>query len=315
MKKNIDKHSYENHEHHEHHGGSHHIHDHSHSYKNISIAFFLNLFFSIIEIVGGIITNSIAIISDAIHDLGDAVSLGVSWRLEKYSKKAPDNRYTYGYARFSLLAALINSIVLIIGAVFVLMSAIPRLITPVAVNPEGMLVFAILGIIINGAAALTVSRGKSFNEKAVSWHMLEDVLGWVTVLIASIVLLFVEFPILDTLLSIGFTIFILYKVFKNLRSIFKVFLEGAPEEADIDDIINLIADKTEALDCHHVHIWTLDGINNYLTAHIVIKDDMSKQDTINLKKQIRKELSALNIKHVTLEIEFNFEECENGECS
>src|SRR5690554_4219615 len=211
------------------HGHNHSHIGHSHSYKNIGFAFLLNLLFSIIEFVGGIITNSIAIMSDAVHDLGDAVSLGVSWGLEKYSKKSPDKKYTYGYARFSLLAAFINSIVLIIGSAFILYSAIPRLFNPEEVNPSGMIVFAILGIIINGAAVIAVSRGESLNEKTVSWHLLEDVLGWVVVLITSVVLVFVYIPILDAILSILITLYIIYKVFINLRAVFKVFLEAAPD--------------------------------------------------------------------------------------
>lgn len=304
----------DNHSHDHEHGHSHGHFGHNHSYKNIGIAFILNFFFSLVEFVGGILTNSVAIISDAIHDMGDAVSLVVSWALEKYSKKSPDKKYTFGYGRFSLLAALINSLVLLVGSTFVLISAIPRLLNPEQVNAEGMLYIAILGIVINLAAFFSVSKGQSLNEKTVSWHLFEDVLGWFAVLITSIVLMFVNFPILDSILSILITLFILYKVGKNLVSIFKVFLEATPDGSSIDDISKAIIEKTDAIDIHHIHVWTLDGINHYLTAHIVIKDNSTDEEIVKIKSQIRDVLKDKNMKHITIEIEFESEVCLNDKC-
>jgi cobalt-zinc-cadmium efflux system protein len=290
-----------------------HDHDHSghhHETGNIKIAFFLNLAFTIIEIIGGFWTNSMAILSDALHDLGDSLSLGVSWYLQNYSKKGPDYKFSFGYSRFSLLGALINSIVLLGGSVLILSRAIPRIFNPEPVNAKGMIAFAVLGIFINGAAVLRLRKGKSLNEKVVTWHLLEDVLGWVVVLIGSIILNFKDLPIIDPLLSMGITIYILYNVVKNLKKVMNVFLQGVPEDISIEEIEKLVEEKTEALSVHHTHIWTIEGERNMLSTHVKIPDSYNSQDIINLKKNIRKLLTEKNIEHVTVEIEFESEECE-----
>ena len=177
-------------------GHHHHHHDHSHDTGNIKVAFFLNLSFTIIEIIGGLMTNSMAILADALHDLGDSLSLGISWFLEKVSEKKPDETFTFGYARFSLLAAFINSMVLIVGSTIILYHVIPRLLNPEPVEASGMLLLSILGIVMNGLAVLRLKKGSSMNEKVVTWHLMEDILGWVVVLVASIVLMFVDWPII-----------------------------------------------------------------------------------------------------------------------
>ena len=290
-----------------------HDHDHSghhHETGNIKVAFFLNLAFTIIEIIGGFWTNSMAILSDALHDLGDSLSLGVSWYLQNYSKKGPDYKFSFGYSRFSLLGALINSIVLLGGSVLILSRAIPRIFNPEPVNAKGMIAFAVLGIFINGAAVLRLRKGKSLNEKVVTWHLLEDVLGWVVVLIGSIILNFKDLPIIDPLLSMGITIYILYNVVKNLKKVMNVFLQGVPEDISIEEIEKLVEEKTEALSVHHTHIWTIEGERNMLSTHVKIPDSYNSQDIINLKKNIRKLLTEKNIEHVTVEIEFESEECE-----
>lgn len=288
-------------------------HDHSghhHETGNIKVAFFLNLAFTIIEIIGGFWTNSMAILSDALHDLGDSLSLGVSWYLQNYSKKGPDYKFSFGYSRFSLLGALINSIVLLGGSVLILSRAIPRIFNPEPVNAKGMIVFAVLGIFINGAAVLRLRKGKSLNEKVVTWHLLEDVLGWVVVLVGSIILNFKDLPIIDPLLSVGITIYILYNVVKNLKKVMNVFLQGVPEDISIEEIEKLVEEKTEALSVHHTHIWTIEGERNMLSTHVKIPDSYSSQNIINLKKNIRKLLSEKEIEHITVEIEFESEECE-----
>lgn len=290
-----------------------HDHDHSghhHETGNIKIAFFLNLAFTIIEIIGGFWTNSMAILSDALHDLGDSLSLGVSWYLQNYSKKGPDYKFSFGYSRFSLLGALINSIVLLGGSVLILSRAIPRIFNPEPVNAKGMIAFAVLGIFINGAAVLRLRKGKSLNEKVVTWHLLEDVLGWVVVLIGSIILNFKDLPIIDPLLSMGITIYILYNVVKNLKKVMNVFLQGVPEDISIEEIEKLVEEKTEALSVHHTHIWTIEGERNMLSTHVKIPDNYNSQDIINLKKNIRKLLKEKNIEHVTIEMEYETEECE-----
>jgi len=190
-------------------------HHHNHSNKNLKIAFFLNLAFTIVEVIAGFYVNSIAILADAIHDAGDSLSLGTAWYLQKKSNKAPNKKYSYGYRRFSLLGALINCTILIGGAIYAIIESIERFIQPTIPDAQGMMWFAFLGILVNGYAAWKLSTGKSINEKVVSWHLVEDVLGWIAILIVAIVIQFKEIAYLDPLLSLLITIYILWNSIKN----------------------------------------------------------------------------------------------------
>ncbi|TYK66815.1 cation transporter [Colwellia echini] len=210
-----------------------HSHNHIHQHgkdERIGWAFFLNVTFTIIEFIGGWLTNSTAIMADAVHDLGDSLSIGFAWILSHLSDKEASDKYSYGYRRLSLFGALVNGIVLVIGSIWVLFEAIPRLSNPEMPMAEGMLGLAILGVVVNGYAVFKLKAGETLNEKVLTWHLLEDVLGWVAVLVVSIVLLFVELPILDPVLSISFTLFILFNVFKNLKSTLALFLQATPNE-------------------------------------------------------------------------------------
>ena len=204
--------------------------------KNILIAFLLNLFFSVFELIGGIFTNSIAIISDAVHDFGDSISIGVSYFLEKKSKKKPDNKYTFGYTRYSVLGAIITNTILIIGSTLVIYNAIERIINPVAINHNGMIIFAIVGAVVNIIAAYATKEGDSLNQKAVNLHMLEDVLGWIVVLIGAIVIKFTNFTLIDPILSILVAIYILSNAIKSYKKIFNLFLEKTPEDIKIEEL-------------------------------------------------------------------------------
>ncbi len=276
----------------------------------ILIAFILNLFFSIFELVGGFITKSVAILSDSVHDLGDALSIGISYFLEKKSKKKPDNKYTYGYLRYSILGALITTLILIIGGVGVIYGAIIRLFNPVKVNYDGMIVFALFGVIINFLAAYVTRDKSSLNQRAVNLHMLEDVLGWIVVLIGSIVIKFTHFSQIDAIMSILVSLFILYNAFINIKNIGDLFLEKIPKGIDVEEIKKHLSKINGIIDVHHVHVWSIDGENNYATIHIV----SNSKDTIKLKKEIREELNEHNISHVTIEIETEEEKCSQVSC-
>ena len=284
-------------------------HDHEHGSSNIKLAFFLNLGFSIFEIIGGYMINSIAIMSDALHDFGDSISLGLAWFLDTYSEKKEDQNYTYGYRRYSLLSALINTTVLIIGSFIILYNAIPRLFNPQETSPKGMIGFAILGIIVNGVAVLKTRGGKSLNEQVVSWHLLEDVLGWLAVLIAGIVMYFKNLPILDPILSIGITLYILYNVFTNFKKVILLFLQAVPENIDLNEIIEKFEKIDHVISTHHTHIWSLDSEYHVLSTHLVVDKNISMEELIEVKKQARKELEGLNIEHITIEIDFKEDDC------
>ncbi|MBQ6841543.1 MAG: cation transporter [Bacilli bacterium] len=277
--------------------------------KNILVAFLLNISFSIFEFVGGVLTNSVAIISDAVHDVGDSLSIGIAFLLEKKSKKKPDDTYTYGYSRYSVLAALISSSILLVGSTLVIGSSINRIINPAKVNYNGMIIFALFGVLVNFLAAYSTRDGDSINQKAVNLHMLEDVLGWLVVLFGAILMRFTNISILDPLLSMGVSVYILFNVIKHFKHILDLFLEKAPENISVEDIKNHVMEIEDVIEIHHIHIWSIDGINNYATMHVV-----SKNKNSNLKSEIRHKLNDCGISHVTIELEGENEFCSDEEC-
>ena len=277
--------------------------------KNIFIAFILNLAFAIFEFIGGTFTNSVSIISDSVHDIGDALSIGISYFLEKKSKKKPDEKYTYGYIRYSVLGSTITTVILLAGSILVIYNAVLRIINPEPINYDGMIIFAILGVVINFIAAYFTSRGESLNQKSVNLHMLEDVLGWVVVLIGAIVMRFTDISYIDPILSIGVALFIFVHAFKNFKAILDVFLEKTPKEVKISELKEHLGEIEGVIDVHHVHVWSMDGYSNFATMHIVSNDNSKA-----LKEKIKEELKEHGINHVTIEIEAENEQCENGDC-
>jgi cobalt-zinc-cadmium efflux system protein len=278
-------------------------HHHHHGSTNIKVAFFLNLGFTILELIGGFWINSVAIMSDALHDLGDSLSLGLAWYFEKLSKKGNDEHFSYGYKRFSLLGAVINSVILLVGSIFILSEAIPRIWQPEDVNATGMIGFALLGIIVNGAAVLRLKKDSSINEKVVRLHLMEDVLGWAAVLVGGIILYFFDIPVIDPILSIAITLFVLYNVIRNLRQSVKIMLQGTPSDIDLKAVKQRLEQLNEVNKVHHLHIWTLDGTYNVLTLHAVINGGISLQEAEGIKQQIRTALTDMNVQHVTVEFE------------
>ncbi len=279
------------------------------STSSIKAAFFLNLCFTVIEVIGGIWTNSLAILADSLHDLGDSFSLGLSWYLDKYSKKKKDKRYSYGYRRFSLLGALVNTIVLIAGSLFVLSEAIPRLFQPEHSNAQGMALLAVVGIIVNGIAVLRVKGSKTLNARVIAWHLLEDVLGWAAVLAVSIILLFKDIHILDPILSILIMLYILFNVIGNLKKTLSLFLQAVPEDIDVDKIEGELLSINKVQSIHHTHVWSLDGENHVLTMHVVVDNNTSKNEVLRIKGEIDEITESINFEHSTVEIEYENEYC------
>lgn len=291
------------------------MHDHSHTHganTRIGWAFFLNVTFTVIELIGGLLINSTAIMADAVHDLGDSLSIGLAWILSKVSEKGSNNDFTYGYRRLSLLGALINGLVLIAGSVWVLSEAIPKLLQPEMPVVEGMLGLAILGVMVNGFAAYKLSHGKTLNEKVLNWHLLEDVLGWVAVLIVSIVLLFVDWPILDPALSIVFTLYIVFNVGKNLWSATRLFLQAAPDKALSESLHQCLSTLDDVRSVHHLHLWSLDGEHHVLTAHLVLRRALTLEQQLHLKRTMADRLREFDLAHTTIEFEFGEEACRDA---
>ena len=277
--------------------------------RNILIAFILNFGFSIFEFIGGIFTGSVAIISDSVHDLGDAVSIGFSYFLERKSQKQPDKKYTYGYLRFSVLGGIITTFILLFGSVAVIYNAILRIINPVDINYSGMIIFAIIGAVVNFGAAYFTREGDSINQKAVNLHMLEDMLGWVVVLIGAIVMKFTDFALIDPIMSIAVAVFIFINAVKNIKQVLDLFLEKTPDGIDINEITKHIEKIDGVLEVHHIHIRSIDGLNNYATMHIVTNGNPHE-----IKENVREELEEHGIAHATLELETPDEHCHHREC-
>ncbi len=284
-------------------------HTHNHNEDNLKLAFFLNFGFAVAEIIGGIYTNSVAIMADALHDLGDSASLALSWRLEKLSEKGGDEKYSYGYKRFSLLSALVGALILIVGSIVVISEAVKRLRNPQPTDARGMLIFAVFGIVINGFAAYRAGKGKNMNSRMIYWHLLEDAIGWVAVLIVSLVLLVKDIYILDPILSLLVSGFVLFNVAKNIKKTINLFLQGVPESIQIPEIEAEILKMEKVKDMHHTHIWSLDGEHHVLTTHIVLCLDSKKEDIRRIKDKIRKLTKLYDLAHTTVEFEYLDEDC------
>ncbi len=181
-------------------------------------------------------------------------------------------------------------------------------------NPEqphtlGMMGLAVLGIIVNGAAVLRLKGGESMNQKVMTWHLLEDVLGWVAVFIVSIVMTFVDLPILDPIASILITIYILYNVVVNLIKTMRLFLEAVPENIDLDGIINKINALPHVQSTHHTHLWSLDGEHHAFSTHVVVPSDSTKNEICNIKENVKEVINSIHLDHITIEIEYEDEYC------
>ncbi len=278
--------------------------------RNIFIAFILNLLFSVFELIGGIFTGSVAIASDAIHDFGDATSIGASYFLERLSDKKPNEKYTYGYARFSVLGGLITTLILLTSSGIIIYNAILRFITPARINYDGMLIFAIVGLVVNLVATYFTHGGKSINQKAVNLHMLEDVLGWLVVLIGAIVIKFTGLYVIDPILSIFVAIFVIINSVKTLKEILDIILIKTPQGVDVNQLVEHLKGIDGVKDVHHIHVWTLDGEINCATLHVEVERIDSE-----IKNQVKEELKEHGISHVTVEMETSLEDCQEKTCN
>lgn len=299
-----------------------------HNHKNgLTTAFWLNLFFSIVEIIGGIFTNSTAIIADAFHDFMDAMAIGMAVLLEKLSGRKRTPAFSYGYKRFSLLSALGMSLFLLTGAVLMTFSAIKSLLNPEAVHSVGMLWLAVLGIAVNGFAFLRIKSGggnhhahhhahahaHNHNSRAIMLHLLEDVLGWAAVLAGAIVIYFTGWFWIDGVLALAIAAFIGYNATRNLVSTMKVLLQAVPENVNPDQITHELSQVNGVQSVHDLHIWSLDGSYHIGSLHAVV----NTSDQV-LENSIRTAIVALlkehNIHHPTIQLETTQSDCSLVHC-
>lgn len=283
-----------------------HGHTHSKTEKNILVAFFLNFGFAIFELIGGILTKSVAIISDSLHDAGDALSIGISYFLERKSMQKSDKNYTFGYRRYSILGAFITTSILLVGSSLVIYHAIIRFFNPVELNYDGMIIIAVVGVIVNFLAAYFTREGDSLNQHAVNLHMLEDVFGWIVVLVGSIIIKFTNITYIDSIMSIGISVFLIIEAIKNLKQILDLVLEKVPNGISVDMVEKEVLSIKDVSDIHHIHIWSMDGNKNYASMHVVSNK--------NVKKQIREKLEKLGIDSVVIELEKQDEVCLHKNC-
>jgi cobalt-zinc-cadmium efflux system protein len=269
----------------------------------VRFAAFVNFTFTIVEIIGGLYTNSLAILSDALHDFGDSIALLVSWIFERGAKKAPDARYTFGYQRLSLFSALFSASVLVGGSIVIIVEAIPRFFSPESVNAFGMVGFAVVGIAFNGAGYFLLKRGESINEKVLSWHLLEDVLGWIGILVGGIVIYFWKFYLIDPIITVALTVFILYNVARNLREAISILLEGVPKHINLEAVKQDIKSIKGVLDLHDIHIWSLEGETDVFSAHVVVDDETLEKQSVQTRQIIKETLEKQHIEHSTIELE------------
>ena len=283
--------------------------------RNIRFAFFLNLAFTVAEFAGGFVFGSLAITADALHDLGDSFSLGLAWFFEHIARRGPTTLFSYGYRRFSLAAAFVNGVVLLIGASLVLRAAIPRLLDPVMPDARGMLLFALVGILVNGVAAVRLKGGRTLNEQMVAWHLVEDLLGWAAILFLSLALMVWEVPVLDPVVSILITLIVLVNVVKSMRRTVVIFLQGVPPSLPLRGVEEHLLRVPGISGIHDLHLWSLDGEHHILTAHVVIPAGSSAEESMAVKCRVRDAATSLGISHATIEMEQAGEACGLEECT
>ena len=297
------------------------------AFKNVGIAFALTLVYAIAELIGGMMTDSTAIISLAVHAIGDSITLALAWVLERIALRQSNARYSYGYRRLSLLSAVISGFIIVIASVGVLLHIIPNLIGIEVASSSwfggehshdhsphsvGMVALALLGIVVNIIAALVLRRGRTANEKMLFWRMIAHTLSWGSILIVAIVLMFFDMPLLDPILSVCIIVFILHAVGTNLWEAIKLFLQAVPCCVDMQDLYDEVKKHVDGVvDMHNVRIWSLDGTSHVFTSHVVVNENTSIEKITEIKKNIRNIIAKLGVGefYTTLEFESANETC------
>jgi cobalt-zinc-cadmium efflux system protein len=295
-----------------HHGQVHHEHPHGHaataSTKALRLAFFLNLGFTAVEVVGGLWTNSVAVLTDAVHDMGDSLVLGAAWYLQNLARRGRDARYSYGYARYSMLGGWFAALILIVGALFMFSVSVPRLFDPVHPHTTGMMAIAVFGLVMNGIAAWRLHGGSTLNERGAYLHLLEDVLGWAGVLLGAIIIHYTGWAAVDPLMSMAISIYILVNAIRTLRMGTGILMQGIPPGLDQDAVRDQLLSLPHVVDLHDQHTWTLDGSFVVHTVHLVVAD-VGLEEALAIKQQARTVLLGMGIHHATIELEWEREEC------
>lgn len=283
--------------------------------RNLAAAFWLNLGFTLFELLGGWWTNSVAILSDAVHDLGDSVSLGAAWYLQRRAQQGRDAQYSFGYRRFALLGALLNGAILVIGSVLIVQEALPRLWAPDAAHAPGMMLLAVGGVLINGLAVWRLQGGHSLQERAVRLHLLEDVGGWLAVLLGGALMYITGWAWIDPCLSLGIAGWVLVNAVRTLRDVLRILLQAVPSDRDMAALRQDLLAVEGVADLHDLHLWSLDGAYEILSVHLKTHAVQDLTEVAAIKQAVRQRLADLGIEHATLEVEHPGESCALADSS
>jgi cobalt-zinc-cadmium efflux system protein len=291
-------------------GHNHPPHSHAHAHNNLLLAFMMNLTFAIVELFGGLWIGSIAILSNALHDAGDAMSLGLGYFLQRRSEEGPSEQFSYGMRRLSLLSAFISGLVICGGGVFIVYESLQKLMNPGEPKALGMLIFAVVGIAINGFAAWRLGHGETHNEKVLSWHLIEDTLGWVAVLIGAICIMLFDWRWVDAALGIAISIFVSFNVIRQLLHTAALFLQGNPDPGKLREFRETVMKFEDVMSLHDLHFWSLDGAHHVLSMHVVTSLPLTQSSALKLR--IRKESYRLGECHLTIEVEAPNDHCHDN---
>lgn len=283
----------------------------------------VNLFFSIFEFIGGVLSGSAAIMSDAIHDLGDSISLGFSIYFGKKANHGPDKKYTYGYSRFSVLGVFVTTVILIVGAAFMIYLSVLRIINPTEIDLYIMLVLSVVGLVLNMLATFRTENGrfnviKAIEKKTYNGILFEDVVGWIIVLLGTVVMMGTGWLWLDPAMSILISLYLISTAFVSFKKVLELFLEKVPNGESVDVVKYQVLAIPHVKGVHSIHLWSMDGVKLCATMHVVVDGKVvdgtlienSVESPMNIKKEIRKQLRSTGIKEVTLEIETEGETCK-----
>lgn len=264
------------------------------------LAFLLNLSFAIVEFIAGGIFGSSAVLADSVHDFGDAIAIGISAFLESISNRKEDSHYTLGYKRFSLLGAMVTAVILMTGSGMVILENVSKLFHPQPVNEEGLLWLGIIAISVNVLASLVIRKGQTKNGSILSLHFLEDTLGWLAVILMGMVLRYTDWYILDPLLSLGISAFILSKAIPRFWSTLKIFLDAVPEGVDIKQVKNDLEQLDHVASINQLNLWTMDGLEKNAIVHVCLENVKHMEVC---KESIRDLLKDSGFQNVTIEVD------------
>lgn len=293
--------------------GHHHNHDHGHQHahpnnkKVLLFSFIIITLYMIVEAVGGFVTNSLALISDAGHMLSDAVALGIALLAFTFGEKAVNTGKTYGYRRFEILAATLNGVTLIAISLYIFYEAIGRFIHPPEVATVGMLIISIVGLLVNILVAWIMMRGSdtenNLNMRGAYLHVISDMLGSIGAIAAALLMMFFGWGWADPLASVIVAVLVLRSGFFVTKSSLHILMEGTPANVDVNDLVQTIKKVEGVHGVHDVHVWSITSNLNALTAHIVVDGTLTIYEAETLVQKIEHMLEHKDIKHVTLQVE------------